>query len=196
MTFVKNGVTVEGPDRHWQVRRELQQRDVQAAAGDQEHAAWSTAAAELGGHGRHNDHHEVNPRRLREEDGIALVMALGITVVLIIFVASMISYTSQNSRNANSQPVAAWRGGARGVRHRVGRLDPEPGCDRHDSDAARLHGQRVEQRRSRATTSRSRASAARPTSTACTRSPDERHLDDLVLRVGARTPPEARTSRR
>ena len=43
----------------------------------------------------------MNLRRLREEDGIALVMALGITVVLIIFVASMISYTSQNSRNAN-----------------------------------------------------------------------------------------------
>ncbi|MDX6442746.1 MAG: hypothetical protein QOE43_2475 [Gaiellaceae bacterium] len=37
-------------------------------------------------------------RRLRQEDGIALVMALGITVVLIIFVASMISYTSSNSR--------------------------------------------------------------------------------------------------
>jgi Tfp pilus assembly protein PilX len=41
-------------------------------------------------------------RVLREEDGIALVMALGITVVLIIFVASMISYTSENSRNANT----------------------------------------------------------------------------------------------
>jgi Tfp pilus assembly protein PilX len=40
-------------------------------------------------------------KRLRQEDGIALVMALGITVVLIIFVASMISYTSQSSRNAN-----------------------------------------------------------------------------------------------
>jgi Tfp pilus assembly protein PilX len=38
--------------------------------------------------------------RLRQEDGIALVMALGITVVLIIFVASMISYTSSNSRAA------------------------------------------------------------------------------------------------
>ena len=38
---------------------------------------------------------------LREEVGIALVMALGITVVLIIFVASMISDTSENSRNAN-----------------------------------------------------------------------------------------------
>lgn len=37
-------------------------------------------------------------KRLRREDGIALVMALGITVVLIIFVASMISYTSANSR--------------------------------------------------------------------------------------------------
>ncbi|MDX6442747.1 MAG: hypothetical protein QOE43_2476 [Gaiellaceae bacterium] len=44
----------------------------------------------------------MRPRRLREEDGIALVMALGITVVLVIFVASMISYTSQNSRNANN----------------------------------------------------------------------------------------------
>jgi len=39
-------------------------------------------------------------KRLRQEDGIALVMALGITVVLIIFVASMISYTSSNSRAA------------------------------------------------------------------------------------------------
>jgi Tfp pilus assembly protein PilX len=39
-------------------------------------------------------------KRLRREDGIALVMALGITVVLIIFVASMISYTSSNSRAA------------------------------------------------------------------------------------------------
>jgi Tfp pilus assembly protein PilX len=38
--------------------------------------------------------------RLRQEDGIALVMALGITVVLIIFVTSMISYTSSNSRAA------------------------------------------------------------------------------------------------
>jgi len=37
-------------------------------------------------------------KRLRQEDGIALVMALGITVVLIIFVASMIDYTSANSR--------------------------------------------------------------------------------------------------
>jgi Tfp pilus assembly protein PilX len=39
-------------------------------------------------------------KRLRQEDGIALVMALGITVVLIIFVASMIDYTSANSRAA------------------------------------------------------------------------------------------------
>ena len=39
-------------------------------------------------------------KRLRQEDGIALVMALGITVVLIIFVASMIDYTSSNSRAA------------------------------------------------------------------------------------------------
>jgi len=39
-------------------------------------------------------------KRLRQEDGIALVMALSITVVLIIFVASMISYTSSNSRAA------------------------------------------------------------------------------------------------
>jgi Tfp pilus assembly protein PilX len=44
----------------------------------------------------------VTRRLLREEDGIALVMALGITVVLIIFVASMIGYTSQNARNANT----------------------------------------------------------------------------------------------
>jgi Tfp pilus assembly protein PilX len=39
-------------------------------------------------------------KRLRQEDGIALVMALSVTVVLIIFVASMISYTSSNSRAA------------------------------------------------------------------------------------------------
>jgi Tfp pilus assembly protein PilX len=39
-------------------------------------------------------------RRLLREDGIALVMALGIRVVLIIFVASMISYTSANARSA------------------------------------------------------------------------------------------------
>ena len=39
-------------------------------------------------------------KRLRQEEGIALVMALSITVVLIIFVSSMISYTSSNSRAA------------------------------------------------------------------------------------------------
>src|SRR5579864_4367259 len=39
--------------------------------------------------------------RLRPEDGIALVMALGITVVLIIFVASMITYTTSGQRSAN-----------------------------------------------------------------------------------------------
>jgi len=39
-------------------------------------------------------------KRLREEDGIALVLALGITSVLIIFVASMIDYTTSNSRAA------------------------------------------------------------------------------------------------
>jgi len=39
--------------------------------------------------------------RLRNEDGIALVMALGMTVVLIIFVASMISYTTAGQRGAN-----------------------------------------------------------------------------------------------
>ena len=38
---------------------------------------------------------------LQREDGIALVMALSITVVLIIFVAAMIGYTSKNSRSAN-----------------------------------------------------------------------------------------------
>ncbi len=38
--------------------------------------------------------------RLRNEDGIALVMALGITVVLIIFVASMIAYTTSGQRGA------------------------------------------------------------------------------------------------
>jgi Tfp pilus assembly protein PilX len=40
-------------------------------------------------------------KRLRQDDGIALVMALGITVVLIIMIAAMISYTSQGSRNSN-----------------------------------------------------------------------------------------------
>jgi Tfp pilus assembly protein PilX len=39
-------------------------------------------------------------KRLRREDGIALVLSLGITVVLIIFVASMIDYTTSNSRAA------------------------------------------------------------------------------------------------
>jgi Tfp pilus assembly protein PilX len=39
-------------------------------------------------------------RRLRNEDGIALVMALGITVVLVIFVAAMITFTSAGGRNA------------------------------------------------------------------------------------------------
>jgi Tfp pilus assembly protein PilX len=39
-------------------------------------------------------------RRLRQEDGIALVMALGMTVVLVILVASMISFTSGNQRAA------------------------------------------------------------------------------------------------
>ncbi len=37
-------------------------------------------------------------KRLQQEDGIALVLALGITSVLIIFVASMIDYTTSNSR--------------------------------------------------------------------------------------------------
>jgi Tfp pilus assembly protein PilX len=39
--------------------------------------------------------------RLRNEEGIALVMALGITVVLIIFVTSMIGYTTSSQRGAN-----------------------------------------------------------------------------------------------
>jgi Tfp pilus assembly protein PilX len=39
-------------------------------------------------------------RRIRNEDGIALVMALGITVVLIIFVAGMITFTSSGGRAA------------------------------------------------------------------------------------------------
>lgn len=45
-------------------------------------------------------HGAVMRERLRNEDGIALVMALGITVVLIIFVASMISYTTSGQRAA------------------------------------------------------------------------------------------------
>lgn len=39
-------------------------------------------------------------RRLRSEDGIALVMALGITIVLVIFVAAMITFTSAGGRAA------------------------------------------------------------------------------------------------
>ncbi|MEA2351480.1 MAG: hypothetical protein QOG86_2421, partial [Thermoleophilaceae bacterium] len=39
-------------------------------------------------------------RLLREEDGIALVVALGITIVLGILVASMISYTTSGQRSA------------------------------------------------------------------------------------------------
>jgi Tfp pilus assembly protein PilX len=39
-------------------------------------------------------------KRLRQEDGIALVMALGITVVLIIFVTAMITFTSSSGRSA------------------------------------------------------------------------------------------------
>ena len=39
-------------------------------------------------------------KRLRKEDGIALVMALGITVVLVIFVAAMITFTSAGGRAA------------------------------------------------------------------------------------------------
>ena len=39
-------------------------------------------------------------RRLRQENGFALVIALGITIVLAILVTSMISYTSSGSRHA------------------------------------------------------------------------------------------------
>ena len=39
--------------------------------------------------------------RLRQEEGFALVIALGISVVLVIFVASMIGFTSSSSRHAN-----------------------------------------------------------------------------------------------
>jgi hypothetical protein len=41
-------------------------------------------------------------RLLRQEDGIALVLALGVSVVLTIFVVSMISYTTANLRSAGS----------------------------------------------------------------------------------------------
>lgn len=44
--------------------------------------------------------HRVMREQLLEEDGIALVMALGITVVLIIFVAAMITFTSSGGRAA------------------------------------------------------------------------------------------------
>src|SRR5713101_5190980 len=39
-------------------------------------------------------------RRLRQEDGFALILALGITIVLAILVTSMISYTSSGQRAA------------------------------------------------------------------------------------------------
>jgi Tfp pilus assembly protein PilX len=39
-------------------------------------------------------------RKLRQEDGLALVLALGFTIVLTIFVISMISFTSSSSRSA------------------------------------------------------------------------------------------------
>ncbi|HWX09835.1 MAG TPA: hypothetical protein VNY33_07645, partial [Gaiellaceae bacterium] len=41
-------------------------------------------------------------KRLRQEEGIALVMALGITVVMIIFVASMVTYVTSNSVAGNT----------------------------------------------------------------------------------------------
>jgi hypothetical protein len=41
-------------------------------------------------------------KRLRQEDGIALVMALGITVVLIIFVASMVTYVTGGLSASNT----------------------------------------------------------------------------------------------
>jgi Tfp pilus assembly protein PilX len=56
-------------------------------------------------------------KRFQQEDGIALVMALGITVVLIIFVASMIDYTSSNTRAArlSSGDVMALQYGEAGL---------------------------------------------------------------------------------
>ena len=39
-------------------------------------------------------------KRLRQEEGIALIMALGITVVLVIFVSAMITFTSSSGRAA------------------------------------------------------------------------------------------------
>jgi Tfp pilus assembly protein PilX len=41
-------------------------------------------------------------KRLRQEEGIALVMALSITVVMIIFVASMVTYVTSNSVAGNT----------------------------------------------------------------------------------------------
>ena len=41
-------------------------------------------------------------KRLRQEEGIALVMALGITVVLIIFVASMVTYVTGGVSASNT----------------------------------------------------------------------------------------------
>jgi len=48
-------------------------------------------------------------KRLRQEDGIALIMALGITIVLVIFVSAMITFTSAGGRAAqlSSSDVAA-----------------------------------------------------------------------------------------
>jgi len=40
-------------------------------------------------------------RLLRQEEGIALLMALGFTVVLVILVSSMIAYTSSGARSSN-----------------------------------------------------------------------------------------------
>ena len=63
-------------------------------------------------------------KRLRQEDGIALVMALGITVVLIIFVASMVSYVTGNltASNTSKARVTAYSLAEAGINNAVSKL--------------------------------------------------------------------------
>jgi Tfp pilus assembly protein PilX len=63
-------------------------------------------------------------KRLRQEDGIALVMALGITVVLIIFVASMVSYVTGNltASSTSKARVTAYSLAEAGINNAVSKL--------------------------------------------------------------------------
>ena len=123
---------------------------------------------------------------LREEDGIALVMALAITVVLVIFVTSMISYTSQNSRNVEYEQLASRSARARRVGHRFGRVDSQSGGERHLSDDCSAARQAASTARFRAPTSRSPASGGTT------------YVHGLYTQVGnhrqpGRSPPTARS---